>query len=142
MLTNIGLGALMTIATVVIHALCTAAVIAFLRTIHVDHWALRTLWTRVGVISGLVVALLLVSVLEASLWAAVYMGLGTMQDFAEALDCSLVTFTTLGYGDVTLGDQWRLLGSIEAAGGSITFGWTTALIVAASHRMVARNPES
>jgi hypothetical protein len=142
MFANIGLGALMTIATMAVHALCTAALIAFLRTIHVNHWAIRNLWTRVGVISGLVVALLLVSVLEASLWAAIYVGLGTMRDFAEALYFSLVTFMTLGYGDVTLGDRWRLLASLEAAAGIITFGWTTALIVAAVHRMVARDPES
>jgi len=132
----------MTIVTVTVHALCTAALIGFLRTIHIDHWAIRTQWTRVGVVSGLVGALLLVSVLEASLWAAVYVGLGAIQDFAEALYFSVVTFTTLGYGDVTLGDRWRLLASIEAAGGSITFGWTTALIVATLQRMVVREPES
>jgi hypothetical protein len=47
----------------------------------------------------------------------------------------MVTFTTLGYGDVTLGESWRLLGSFEAANGTIMFGWTTALIVAVVHRV-------
>ena len=41
---------------------------------------------------------------------------------------SMVTFTTLGFGDVVLTGQWRTLASIQAANGVIIFGWTTALI--------------
>jgi len=52
-----------------------------------------------------------------------------------ALYFSMVTYTTLGSGDVTLEDQWRLLGSFEAANGIVMFGWTTALIVAAVHKL-------
>lgn len=50
---------------------------------------------------------------------------------------SMVTFTTLGYGDITLGGDWRLLASFEAANGIIMFGWTTALIVAYLQRMIS-----
>jgi hypothetical protein len=45
----------------------------------------------------------------------------------------MVTFTTLGYGDITLTESWRLLAAFEAANGSIMFGWTTALVVALLH---------
>ena len=31
----------------------------------------------------------------------------------------MLTFTTLGYGDVTLPPDWRLLASFEAANGNI-----------------------
>ncbi len=41
-----------------------------------------------------------------------------------------MTFTTLGYGDLVVGDQWRLLASMQAAAGIIMFGWTTAIVVA------------
>ena len=41
----------------------------------------------------------------------------------------MVTFTTLGYGDVLLNERWRILGSFEAANGIIMFGWTTAIII-------------
>jgi len=142
MFANIAFGALLTTATMIIHALCTAALIAFVRGTHVGHWSLRTLWARVLVVSSLVVAMFLVSVFEASLWAAVYVGLGAIEQFAEALYFSVVTFTTLGYGDVTVGHAWRLLASLEAADGTITFGWTTALIVSIARHMSAQDPKT
>ena len=42
----------------------------------------------------------------------------------------MVTFTTLGYGDIVLDENWRLLASFEAATGIIMFGWTTAIVLA------------
>jgi hypothetical protein len=40
----------------------------------------------------------------------------------------MVTYTTLGYGDVVLSGEWRTLAAIQAGNGVIIFGWTTALI--------------
>ncbi|NEV64353.1 ion channel [Thiorhodococcus minor] len=41
----------------------------------------------------------------------------------------MVTFTTLGYGDVTpVEHDWRLLSGIEALIGVVLIGWTTALL--------------
>jgi len=34
----------------------------------------------------------------------------------------------VNYGDVTLSEQWRMLGSVEAANGMLLFGWSTAFI--------------
>jgi hypothetical protein len=39
-----------------------------------------------------------------------------------------VNYTTLGYGDVTPGERWRLLGPITAMNGVLMFGWSTAVI--------------
>ena len=52
----------------------------------------------------------------------------TLPDMETAYYFSMVTFTTLGYGDVVLASHWRTLASIQAANGVIIFGWTTALI--------------
>ena len=41
---------------------------------------------------------------------------------------SIVTFTTLGYGDIILSENWRILASMEAAAGIIFFGWSTAIV--------------
>ena len=54
---------------------------------------------------------------------------GQLKTFEEATYFSVVTFTTLGYGDMTLHDHdWRLLSGIEALNGILLVGWTTALL--------------
>jgi hypothetical protein len=85
---------------------------------------------RIFHISAVVILMFLVSVLEVVAWAVVYLALNAIQGFERALYFSMVTFTTLGYGDVVLSDRWRLLGSFEAANGIIMFGWTTAIVIA------------
>ena len=139
MFENIFLGALLTLATTVMHALFTVGLIAFLRSEHVAQWAFRTRWSRVSVISVLVLLLFLLSVFEASLWAVAYVTVGAIQGLEEALYFSVVTFTTLGYGDITLGEDWRLLSSFQSANGVMIFGWTTALIVGVLQRMIFRD---
>ncbi len=70
-------------------------------------------------------------IIEAWLWALIYLYhplITTLPDLETALYFSMVTFTTLGYGDVVLTGRWRMLASIQAANGVIIFGWTTALI--------------
>ena len=65
------------------------------------------------------------------MWALVYLynpAITTLPDMQTAYYFSMVTYTTLGYGDVVLDGEWRSLASVQAANGVIIFGWTTALI--------------
>ena len=39
-----------------------------------------------------------------------------------------MSFTTVGYGDVVLPRDWRILGASEAAAG-ILIGWSVALLI-------------
>lgn len=71
-----------------------------------------------------------VSMLEVLLWAFAYMALGEIKELEAAFYFSMVTFTTLGYGDIVLDQSWRLLASFQAATGIIMFGWTTAILMA------------
>jgi hypothetical protein len=86
---------------------------------------------RAVLISVFTTWLFLAIIIEVLLWAALYLvhpGIATLPDLATAFYFSMVTFTSLGYGDVVLTGQWRTLASIQAANGVIVFGWTTALI--------------
>jgi voltage-gated potassium channel Kch len=91
--------------------------------------------TRIYLVSGVVILMFLASLLEVLVWAVTYLTLNAIQGFERALYFSMVTFTTLGYGDVVLAEQWRLLSSFEAANGIIMFGWTTAIVIAAVQRI-------
>ena len=137
MLEQIVIGSVLMFITTFVHAACTLAALWALRTTHAGRWGLRSHWTRGSLVSALVLMMFLAALLEVSIWAAVYLLVGAMPALEPALYFSTVTFTTLGYGDVTLSESWRLLGSFEAANGIILFGWTTALIFAFVHRLAA-----
>lgn len=68
-------------------------------------------------------------------WAMLLIRLGALGGIEEALYFTTVTFTTLGYGDVVLGPDWRLLGAFAATNGTIIVGWTTAMIFVAVQRV-------
>lgn len=70
-------------------------------------------------------------VVQALFWALFFFFIPNMKhftDFAEALYFSLVTFTTLGYGDITINSGWRLLSGFEAINGIMLIGWSTAIM--------------
>lgn len=137
MLHQLLIAGLLTLLTTAIHASCTAATLKTLRKLHAAHWAARSLAMRVGLISSIVIVMLSATVLEALLWALAYLWTGALDGFEPALYFSIVTFTTLGYGDVLLDEGWRLLASLQAATGIVMFGWTTALVLAVIQRMMA-----
>ena len=74
---------------------------------------------------------------EICAWAGFYMIWGGLEDFEPALYFSISTYTTIGYGDVTLPVGWRLLGAIEGITGVLTFGWSTGVIFAVASRLMA-----
>jgi hypothetical protein len=82
-----------------------------------------------------VLVLSLAAFVECGVWAGLYLWVGALSEVKEALYFSLVSFTTLGYGDVVLSDEWRILSAFEAVNGIILFGWSTAIIVAIAQRL-------
>ena len=73
---------------------------------------------------------------EVLVWAGVlrFVPGGGIESFADAVYLSFVTFSTLGYGDITLRGSWRLLAGVEALNGVILLGWSTALSFAVIQR--------
>jgi len=87
----------------------------------------RTIWAMMS--TGVV--LLLLHITEALVWAVAFAllpGNASLKTFEDAVYFSLVTFTTLGYGDVTLDERWRILSGAEAVNGILLAGWSTALL--------------
>jgi hypothetical protein len=52
-----------------------------------------------------------------------------------------LAITTIGYGDLVLTGQWRLLGAVEALTGILMCGWSTGFFFTVLDRMFeARAP--
>ena len=82
-----------------------------------------------------VLGLFLIHAVEIWAYAGVYMLLGAFEDFETALYFSTSTFTTLGYGDVYIDGEWRLVGAIEGFNGFLLIGWSTAFLVSVIARL-------
>jgi voltage-gated potassium channel len=124
------IGSALIAITVVIHAIGTTAWVRYLARKHGgdSHWFGR--WAMLILVNTALIVFAL-HTLEIFLWAGVYQSLvpaNELASFEEAVYFSFVTFTTLGYGDITLSDGWRLLSGIEALNGILLVGWTTAMI--------------
>ncbi|SEM75789.1 Ion channel [Loktanella fryxellensis] len=63
------------------------------------------------------------------IWALALRGLHIFATLEEAVYFALVAFTTLGFGDVLLPMEWRLLAGMAATNGLLNIGLTTALML-------------
>lgn len=73
-------------------------------------------------------------------WAMAFWLTGALQTFPESIYFSLVTYAALGYGDVVLGEQFRIFGAMESVTGLLMFGITTAFLVGYFSQVVQRAP--
>jgi len=78
----------------------------------------------------IVITLSMLAVLSVVMWmwAFAFLALGVFDTLEEAIYFSMVSFTTLGFGDVLATDDWRLLSGFVATGGFILFGLSTAFM--------------
>ena len=67
------------------------------------------------------------------------LALGQFGDFETALYFSGVTFTSLGFGDITLMGTARLLAPLQAANGLMMFGFSTAVLINALQESPSRH---
>ena len=132
MLLNIGIAACIMVLTTAIHA---GGMVLAMQMISEEGVPSAKRMVRVYRVSYIVILMFLASIMETLAWAITYLALNAIEGLEKALYFSMVTFTTLGYGEIVLDEQWRLLASFEAANGIIMFGWTTAIVIAAVQRL-------
>lgn len=127
------IGAGLVAITVAIHALGTAVLVRYLANTFLDR---AGRWGTKRVLNALMLAaltLVFLHTLEIIVWAGAYKAIvpsGELADIEAAVYFSFVTFTTLGYGDITLTEGFRLLSGIQALNGILLAGWSTALMFA------------
>lgn len=97
-------------------------------------------WPSAGLFIVVAIWMVLLHLIEISVWAAAYAWNGALPDLPTALYFSAVTYTTTGYGDVVLPREWRLDGGVEALTGILMCGWSTGFFFAIVNRLYDRRP--
>jgi len=124
------IGAAIIAITVVIHAIGTTTWVSHLSREYGRAPKLR-FRQAIAVLIKTVLIVFVLHTIEILVWAGAYQALLPLHElgsFEQAVYFSFVTFTTLGYGDITLSEGWRVLSGIEALNGILLVGWTTAMI--------------
>jgi voltage-gated potassium channel Kch len=133
--TQLIIGALMISASVIFHVAALIFLIGLWKKFLARMARLRKVARIILVMIFNVLVVIGVHTVEAWSWAALYLYLGEFSDLQHALYFSVVTATTLGYGDVTLSPDWQILSTFEAMGGLILFGVSTAFLLELMRRL-------
>jgi Ion channel len=124
---------------VTIHAGGLASAIRWLRRSPV---AATRFWVSTRLFILVAVWIVLLHLVEISVWAVAYLWYGAMADLQSALYFSAVTYTTTGYGDLVLPKEWRLDGGVEALTGILMCGWSTGFFFAVVNRLYEPQPKT
>jgi hypothetical protein len=74
-------------------------------------------------------AMLAGNFIQITLWGILFLLLGELDELYEAIYHSAVNFTSLGYGDLVMSKNRKLLGPLEAVNGVIMLGMTSAALM-------------
>ena len=126
--------------TVILHAVALAALIRVLIRRHVlDRSSpLHVILSMIGLTFGL----LLVHFVDISVWGVFYSWQGCLPDVKNAFYFSGVTYTTLGYGDIVLPKEWRMLAPVETLTGVLMCGLSSGFFFAAVSRWISNRRQT
>jgi hypothetical protein len=84
----------------------------------------------IGIVGATGLMLAVLHGIAAAIWAATYVWLGALASPRDAILYSIDSTTTRGASGLTLERHWLTMGALEAAGGMLLFGISTAYIFA------------
>ena len=136
-------------ASIVFIALCLVAVTVFIHAmgLAITYKIFARMTTRGSEFTRIILQvisitwlLIVIHAVEISGWAVFYWWQDCLPDLESAFYFSSVTYTTIGYGDLLLPLQWRMLGAVEGLTGILMCGLSTAYFFAVvSHMYKARS---
>ena len=117
----------------------------------VAYWSVRHYVTHLPQVGGdqrflvgmrpLIVATLAMlggTLVQIMLWGALFLWLGEFEQAYDAIYHSAVNFSSLGYGDIVMTRERRLLGPLEAVNGVLMLGMSAATLMAIVQHMIAQ----
>lgn len=142
MVEHLAEGVILVALMVFIHGVGTLVVVRLLT------WY-QPYWERYGGIlvntlslTWVVGTLLFLHLLEVGVWAVYYRLRGLVPDLETGAYFSLSTYATVGYGDVLLPKEWRVIGASEALVGILMTAWSTALLIGVVNSLYAKTMET
>jgi len=131
MLLNIAIGVFIIGITILIHGYGTIFWVKLLSRKYKNKQKSSLNKKTVWLLIYTAIFLLSLNFMEAIIWGFAYYILPGITEFdtlEKAIYFSLVTFTTLGYGEITIHSTNRILAGLEAMNGVLLLGWTTAIM--------------
>lgn len=138
MLMNFALGVMMMILNLGIQVVAITLILRFIQR-RLDKRLSPGLAVDIGTLSAVMAVLIIGHGFMFATWALLFQWLGEFEEFATAFYHSTVNFTSLGYGDIVMSEEHRLLGALEAANGVLMFGLTAGSILAVMNFLFRRN---
>jgi Ion channel len=143
MLRQLLVGSAVSVCNIAIHGLVMATVVQISSQIagakDTVRQSLRLTIIMIATASIATVPVLMVAHFsEVMVWSLAYVIVDAAPAGADPVYFAFVNYTTLGYGDVTPVERWRLLGPITAMNGVLLFGWSTAVIFEVLRRTARR----
>lgn len=129
MLDQLLIGGFAITLTIIIQVVVMKSLVLFYRVrkewLNSGRRAFRTTITMIGSVLWLVLGV----VISTWVWAFILIVIGQFATWEPAVYFALASFTTVGYGDVVLTEQWRILGVLSSVNGMIIFGLNTAILI-------------
>jgi Ion channel len=133
------LGTGMLLASVLSYGMATALIVKLLIRLIRTGYTNLGFWKNVAVMMIVTLVTAAAHLIQIALWAVAFVMVGELSTFEKAFYFSAQSYTSLGYGDILLSEQWRLLGPLEAINGLLLFGLSTAVMFAVMSRLVANH---
>ena len=93
-------------------------------------------WT--GVVAIAILMIVLTHTIQVWMWAMAFVLMSALPNLDDAVYFALVTYTTLGYGDIIIADELRIFCSMAAVTGLLSFGLSAAFLVELLTRFMPR----
>ena len=138
MFANLLIGTVMIVINLAIQVLAVALLIRYFARRIESGQLTQTLLNDTKTLSVVMAVLMIGHAFMFATWAGLFVWLGEFEDFATAFYHSTVNFTSLGYGDIVMSEERRLLGALEAANGVLMFGLSAGAILSVMNGLFSR----
>ena len=114
-------------STVAIHAAGLAVILGyFFKIPPADRRYLKTAWR----LSRMAWWIIILHLIEIAIWGLFYWWQECFADVESAFYFAGITYTTIGYGDLLLPQEWRLLAPVQGLTGILMCGLSAAVFFA------------